>query len=120
VVTQGILNGTEGGSLTLKKNVNYKSLKKKVAKKIFGSNKDKVSEQFRILHNKELHDLDMLPSIVRLLKSTSNWEAEKKRGLISGKKVVRMGGWMELTQDRVQWRALVLAVLNLRVLLPQC
>jgi hypothetical protein len=27
--------------------------------------------------------------------------------------------WMELAQDRVQWRALVLAVLNLGVLLPQ-
>jgi hypothetical protein len=25
--------------------------------------------------------------------------------------------WMELAQDRVQWRALVLAVLNLRILL---
>jgi hypothetical protein len=27
------------------------------------------------------------------------------------------GKWMELAQDRIQWRALVLAVLNLRVLL---
>jgi hypothetical protein len=29
------------------------------------------------------------------------------------------GRWMELAQDRVQWQALVLAVLNLRVLLPE-
>jgi hypothetical protein len=28
------------------------------------------------------------------------------------------GRWMELAQDRVQWQALVLVVLNLRVLLP--
>ena len=28
------------------------------------------------------------------------------------------GRWMELAQDRVQWQALVLAVLNLLVLLP--
>ena len=28
------------------------------------------------------------------------------------------GRWMELAQDRVQWQALVLAVLNLPVLLP--
>jgi len=27
--------------------------------------------------------------------------------------------WIELAQDRVQWQALVLAVLNLRVLLPE-
>jgi hypothetical protein len=30
------------------------------------------------------------------------------------------GRWMELAQDHVQWQALVLAVLNLGVLLPQC
>jgi hypothetical protein len=29
------------------------------------------------------------------------------------------GRWMELAQDRVQWRALVLAVLKLLVLLPE-
>jgi hypothetical protein len=29
------------------------------------------------------------------------------------------GRWMQLAQDRVQWRALVLAVLNLRALLPE-
>jgi hypothetical protein len=29
------------------------------------------------------------------------------------------GRWIELAQDRVQWRALLLAVLNLRVLLPE-
>jgi hypothetical protein len=29
------------------------------------------------------------------------------------------GRWMELAQDRVQWRTAVLAVLNLRVLLPE-
>jgi hypothetical protein len=29
------------------------------------------------------------------------------------------GRWMEVAQDRAQWRDLVLAVLNLRVLLPE-
>jgi hypothetical protein len=29
------------------------------------------------------------------------------------------GRWMELAQDRVQWHAFVLAVLNLGVLLPE-
>jgi hypothetical protein len=28
------------------------------------------------------------------------------------------GRWIEVAQDNVQWRALVLAMLNLRVLLP--
>ena len=30
------------------------------------------------------------------------------------------GRWMELAEDRVQWWALVLAVLNCCVLLPEC
>ena len=30
------------------------------------------------------------------------------------------GRWIELAQDRVQWWALVLAVLNLSVPLPEC
>jgi len=30
------------------------------------------------------------------------------------------GRWMELAQDCVQWQALVLAVLSLLVLLPEC
>jgi hypothetical protein len=29
------------------------------------------------------------------------------------------GKWMTLAQDHVQWRALVLAALNLRVLVPE-
>jgi hypothetical protein len=30
------------------------------------------------------------------------------------------GEWMELAQDRVQWQALVLALFNILILLPQC
>jgi len=33
--------------------------------------------------------------------------------------ILECGRWIELAQDRVQWQALVLAVLNLRVLLPE-
>jgi hypothetical protein len=30
------------------------------------------------------------------------------------------GRWIEVVQDHVQWRALVFAVVRLRVLLPHC
>jgi hypothetical protein len=45
------------------------------------------------------------------------------RELVSNMELREMGcedgRWMDLAQDRVQWRPLVLAVLNLRVLLPE-
>jgi hypothetical protein len=44
------------------------------------------------------------------------WENNIKTDL--REQAVRMGGGWNMGQDRVQWRALVLAVLNLRVLLP--
>jgi len=44
------------------------------------------------------------------------WEGNIKEGLREmGSKDRR---WMELAQDLVQWRTLVLAVLNLGILLP--
>jgi hypothetical protein len=48
--------------------------------------------------------------------------SNKKRDLISKMDLREIccedGRWMELAEDRVQWQALVLAVLNLLVLLP--
>jgi hypothetical protein len=45
------------------------------------------------------------------------WENDIKMEL--RKTCYEDGRWMELAQDHVQWRALVLAALNLRVLLPE-
>jgi len=78
-------------------------------------------------HNQELDDLYRSPStvtvvnlvcvmgggewIIQNFKGTTYWNVRE-----TSCEVVR---WMELAQDRVQWRVLVLAVLNLWVLLPQ-
>jgi hypothetical protein len=32
---------------------------------------------------------------------------------------VKEVGWMDMSQDRIQWQALVLMVLNLQILLPE-
>jgi hypothetical protein len=37
--------------------------------KKYGSKKDEINEQCRILHNKDCHDLNKLPSTVRIMKS---------------------------------------------------
>jgi hypothetical protein len=52
--------------------------------------------------------------------STSVYKGrESNIGLNLVGKKFENGRWMELAQGRVQWRALVLAVLKLRVLLPE-
>jgi hypothetical protein len=53
---------------------------------------------------------------ILMAKKRSTWEDNIKMDLseICGED----GRWMELAKDRVQWQALVLAVLNLGVLLP--
>jgi hypothetical protein len=41
----------------------------RVLRRIFGPKRDKVTVEWRKLHNKELHDLNSSPSIIRIIKS---------------------------------------------------
>jgi hypothetical protein len=41
----------------------------RVLRRIFGLKRDEVMEEWRKLHNEELHDLYSLPSIIRIIKS---------------------------------------------------
>jgi hypothetical protein len=41
----------------------------RVLRRIFGPKRDEVRGEWRKLHNKELHDLYSLPSIIRIIKS---------------------------------------------------
>jgi hypothetical protein len=59
--------------LILKEEEKLQVFESRVIRKIFGSKKDEVSWQFRILHNKELHDLCRPFSIVRVVKYSSSW-----------------------------------------------
>jgi hypothetical protein len=40
-----------------------------VLRRIFGPKRDEMTGEWRKLHNKELHDLYSLPSIIRTMKS---------------------------------------------------
>jgi len=120
----------------------------RVMRRVFGSKRDDVIEEWRKLQNEELSDLYSLPNIVRVVKSRRmRWVGYVARmgegrgvhrvlvGKPEGKRplgrprcrwedniktdiqevVGGCGDWMELTQDRDGWQALVTAVVNFRV-----
>jgi hypothetical protein len=45
----------------------------RVLRRIFGPRRDEVTEEWRKLHNEELHDLYSSPSIIRIIMSRRIW-----------------------------------------------
>jgi hypothetical protein len=112
-------------------------------RRIFGPKRDEVTRDWRKLHNVELHNLYCSRSIIRLIKSRSMrlsghvaqmgekrnayrilvGKPEGKRPLGRSRRRwvdnIKIGwncvDWIDMAQDRNQWRALVNTVLNLRV-----
>jgi hypothetical protein len=124
----------------------------RVLRRIFGPKRDKVTGEWRKLHNEELHNLYSSPDINRQVKSRRmRWaglvarmgEERKLYKVLAGKpegtrplgrprrrweggvrmdlREIGLGGvdWIRLAQDRNRWRAIVSAVMNLRVLAPR-
>jgi hypothetical protein len=60
-----VLYGCETWSLILREEHRLRVFENRVLRRIFGPKRDKVTGEWRKLHNEELHDLYSLPSIIR-------------------------------------------------------
>jgi hypothetical protein len=65
----------------------------RVLRRIFGSKRDEVTGGWRKLHNEELHNLYMSPSIIRMIKSRRmRWTGNVAR---MGRRGMHIGYWWE-------------------------
>jgi hypothetical protein len=68
-ILSAVLYGCETWSLILREEHRLKVFKNSVLRITFGPTRDGVTEEWRKLHNKELHNLYSSPNIIRLIKS---------------------------------------------------
>jgi len=137
IILPVVLYGCETWSLTLREEHRLRVFENRLLRRIFGPKRDEVTGEWRKLHNEELNNLYFSPNIVRVIKSRRmRWaghvarmgkgrgvyrvlvrKPEGRRPLGRPSREVECGcvDWMELAQDRERWRALVSAVMNLRV-----
>jgi len=147
VILPAVLYGCETWSLTFREQRRLRAFENRVLRRIFGPKRDKVTGEWRKLHNEELNDLYCSPNIVRVNKARRiRWVGHVARmGDRKGENSVLVGkpegkiplgrprrgreynikmdfqdvvwgmDWIHLAQDRDRYRALVNAVMNLRV-----
>ena len=68
IILPVVLYGCETWSLTMKGECRLRVFENRVLRRIFGPKRDKVTREWRKLHNEELYDLYSSPNIARVIK----------------------------------------------------
>ena len=69
IILPVVLYGCATWSLTLREERRLRVFENRVLRSIFGPKRDRVTGEWRKLHNEELNDLYSSPNIVRVIKS---------------------------------------------------
>ena len=69
IILPVVLYGYETWSLTLREECRLRVFENRALRRVFGTKRDKVTGEWRKLHNEELSDLYSLPNIVQVVKS---------------------------------------------------
>jgi hypothetical protein len=69
IILPVVLYGCETWSLTLREERRLRVFENRVVRRVYGPKRDKLTGEWRKLHNEELNDLYSLPKIVRVVKS---------------------------------------------------
>jgi hypothetical protein len=69
IILPVVLYGCEAWSLTLWEEHRLRVFESRVLRRIFGLKRDEVTEEWRKLHNEELHDMYSWPNIIRIIES---------------------------------------------------
>jgi hypothetical protein len=77
IILRVVLYGCETWSLTLREEHTLR-VSERVLRRIFGPKRDEVTGEWRKLHNEELRDLYVSPSIIRIIKS---WRMRRVNGM---------------------------------------
>ena len=75
-------------------------LENRVLRRIFGSNRDDMTGEWRKLHNEELNDLHCSPNIVRVIKSRMRWAGLVAR-MVERRVVYRVLGGKQRERDHL-------------------